>query len=274
VKKPTKLEGEMDLDELMGKIDSLLEDEDFADLKLLDQEDDDEGEYMFSKQIRDGSDTSSNSTPQGLLNLEEFQASIPNIVSSDFTFVSTITRTFQIIDKLGDPSQSIIRKYFINRHNIKHLSGKEKYGLMVRCRELLMNIQKLNDHEIIFILTLLDHLLEDLEFHKKWSVDDSIDLKFFTLNGDEIIGLFAEYHDFLDENTKKILISKGSLEHNGIMLIKPKEERMMRITEESMKPDELDKLMNTKPLKDAYYRIFKQPFYKSGYVNMLISELI
>uniref|UniRef100_A0AAT9H819 RNA-directed RNA polymerase L n=1 Tax=Rhizopus microsporus phasma-like virus 1 TaxID=3156537 RepID=A0AAT9H819_9VIRU len=272
--------------------------------KQLDEDEMQEVEDEVIRQLEheSGSSNSNNINKDLFLDFDEFQnIEAQNIVENVF-FSSTQNRTQTILESIGNPSTYVVNKNYIDSHTLDLVSTKEKLGLLYRLNDILQCVVGLTDLELLLTVTLVIEILKSISKNEEWLIKDDFVL---TYDSDQNkLNLFLRYEGFLDETQKAGLKKKGGKikrqkivdigdgikirqsvksyvtntlkegEFEEYALIPLNEDRTMELLNQCITGFTIESFLNITILKDCYYRLFKEPFVRTGFALELLNELL
>jgi len=248
--------------------------------KVVDIEDDSDKEDFDKDFIKEGeSDGSNKSEHDGnneqYLSFKEFQNMVPKIEARDIIFTSGKSHSTQKLRRLGEPTQYLISKNFIDDSTLSVIKVKDKVALLYRLKSMLELADFLSDHELLLSLTLLSNILKSLSSRDEWSISEDYIL---TIGEESEVKIMIKHCGRLtDEQATKVIDKGGRFfvnEGKGIYHIPLPEERILKLLDNIMDSLDVFRFFNIRPLEDCFFRLYKEPFKRIGLVSTIISELI
>jgi hypothetical protein len=290
-------------EEMMKELDEINLDN--VVFKQLDEEEMQEVEDEVIRQLEheSGSSNSNNLNNRELfLDFDEFQNMEAHNITENVFFSSTQSRTQTILSSIGNPSTFVINKNYIDSYTLDLIPTREKLGLLYRLNDILQCVVGLTDLELLLAITLTVEILKSISKNEEWLVKDDFVMSYD--DSENKINLFLRYEGFLDATQKEGLKKKGGKikrqkivdigdgikvrqsvksivtdklkegEYEEYALIPLNHERTMELLDQCVSGFTIDSFLNITILKDCYYRLFKEPFVRTGFALELLNELL
>jgi hypothetical protein len=261
-----------------------------------------EDEVIKQLEYESGSSDSNNNNRDLFLDFDEFQHYEAQDITENVIFTSSQSRTKTILESIGNPSTYVVRKNYIDNHTLDLVPTKEKLGLLYRLNEILQCIVGITDLELLLATTLSVEILKSITKNEEWLIKDD-----FVLRLDEHtnkLGIFLKYEGFLDSVQKSGLQKKGGLirrqkivklddgtkirqsvrnfvtaaltadEYEEYALIPLTDSRRQELLNSCTEGFTIETFLNITILKDCYFRLFREPFIRTGFALELLNELL
>jgi hypothetical protein len=272
--------------------------------KQLDDEEMQQVEDEVIKQLEHESENSDESPNNKdiFLDFDEFQHYEAHDITENIIFTSSQSRTKTILESIGNPSTYVVRKNYVDSHTLDLVPTKEKLGLLYRLNEILQCVVGITDLELLLATTLSVEILKSITKNEEWLIKDDFVLKLDDKTNK--LGLFLKYEGFLNSEQRKGLIEKGGLirrqkivrledgtkirqsvrnfvtatltedEYEEYALIPLTDFRRQELLDNCTEGFTIETFLNISILKDCYYRLFKEPFVRTGFALELLNELL
>jgi len=279
---------------------------DMSDIVISNPIDDDpinvEDEYIMQAEHENSNTSSTGHSSEQYLDFDEFQHFEAHNTLQEVVFLTGQTRTTSILSSIGNPSMNVIKNNYVDTTLLENVSTDEKLGLLYRLNEIIQCFIGITDMELLLAVTLSVEIVKSLGMGEEWTVgrDYILELDKDTYS----IDIFLKYEGRLDEETKKRLKKKGGKIKNQRVielesgmkirrsvksfmditqlegeieeyaLIPLQGDRLTTLLEECVEKFKIENFLNIAILKDCYYRLYNEPFVRTGYALQLLNELL
>jgi hypothetical protein len=288
--------------EMMEELDNI----DMSDIVISNPIEDEpqniEDDYILQASHVTSNTSSTGSNTEQYLDFDEFQSFEAQNTLQDVVFLTGQTRTKSILDSIGNPSTYVVRKNYVDTTLLDNISTDEKLGLLYRLNEIIQCFIGITDMELLLAVTLSIELVRSLGMGEEWVVGKDYILEVDKSNMS--IDIFLKYEGSLDDDTKTRLKKKGGKIKNQRVieldsgtkirrsvksfmdvtqlegeieeyaLIPLQGERLTKLLEDCVERFKIENFLNIAILKDCYYRLYNEPFVRTGFALQLLNELL